>query len=544
MATTATQALDELLDRVRARLPEHADVSQRRNSLAAAISELGLDADQAAAYADGRDVLGEAYERLLTGAERRNAGQFQTPFWAADLMAGWLALEPTRLLLDPGVGAGRLLFRAGERAGGPDRLLGLDSDPLAIKLAARNLAWRGLADRVELRVADFLLDALPEAGTIDAATVNPPYSRHHALPAAVKAAIHDGFHARLGTRFSRLAALHALFLVRTLEVLTPGGRLAFITPSDWLDTNYGRSIRTHVLSRAHVEGLVLFAPEALPFGPGVLSSAAITLMRKGAPTRPTRVVSLPTELPPVIAVLEALTVKASRRRVAPRITVEDVNLGKVSRWSRPKPTSPGPRKGVTLRELARVRRGIATGNNGFFVLSEAERRSRRIPHDVLLPCATGPKAVSGLALTNADLDALGDDARRWVLNDRRPEAETEPTALGTYLRAGRRQGVHRGYLASRRTPWYALERREQTPILWSYFVRANPRFVRNHAGAVPLNTWLAVEPLDGVDPDELCAALNCPETLAGLMATRRNYAGMSKLEPAELSAIRVPGFRR
>lgn len=481
-------------------------------------------------WSDGVDVLGTAYEALVPGAARRAAGQFQTPFWAADLMAGWLLQEPAHLLLDPGVGAGRLLFRASQRPEGrPGRYLGLDVDPTCLAMARLNLALRE-ASPADLRQANFLLDTVSE--TPDAIICNPPYSRHHAIPGEEKAAIHDGLASRLSLRVSRLAGLHVLFLVRALEIAAEGARIAFITPAEWLDVNYGRAVKRFVLDHAHVEGLIVFQDDHLFFD-GALTTAAITLLRKGAAgDQPTRILHLPTELPDVERVLAGLRGEGD-------LTVVEAQLDHSQKWSR---RSGAPARGRPLGELARVRRGIATGCNEFFVISEATRRDRELSTADLRPCITSPRIVDGTELTREDLDGLPAEQPRWALDCRNPETETAPTPLGRYLRWGRRKlRAHAGYLARTRATWYALERRGASPILFTYMNRQNPRFIRNRAGAVALNTFLAVEPREGVDPDALCRALNEPAFLRHVADARRGYGGgLWKLEPKELEALRLP----
>lgn len=523
----------ELVKRTQARAGKDSDPDARRDALLMELEGWTPDTQELTVCADGYDVPGAAYETLLSGAERRDAGQFGTPHYAADLMAAWLLREPVRLLLDPGVGSGRLLYRAGIRKQPPERLLGLDTDPLAVELARRNLTWRGLGEQAEVRKADFFAELSERP---DAVICNPSYARHHALPATVKAAIHEGFEQRLGVRFSRLAALHALFLVRAVELCAPDARIAFITPGDWLDTSYGRAIKKWVLSQASVEGLVLFPENALPFGSSVMSSAAITFLRKHAGAdgseriNKARVIRLPDELPPVDEVLTAL----AGDREHP-LALNGVELTASAKWSRPAPKRNG---GTPLSDLARVRRGIATGKNDYFVLSEATRRKWDLPLDELRPCVPNPRAVKGLEL--ADLDDLSETAPRWVLACWRPAAEDENSPLGAYLRHGRQLGIPHGYLSSNRKPWYGLDKRQPPAILWPYFNRARLRFVRNRGGALALNTWLGVEPHEDVDADKLWRFLNEPRTLEAFRASRRSYAGMSKLEPSELGAVLVP----
>lgn len=494
-----------------------------------------LDVDRAAwePWADGVDVIGAAYEQLVSGVERRPRGQFQTPFWAADLMASWLLSEPTDLLLDPGIGAGRLLFRA-LKAGRhlPGEMLGLDVDPLSLTMARLNVELRDHDGRVQLnlRRRDFLTGSLAERP--DAITCNPPYSRHHSIPPEQKEAIHVGFESRLGQRFNRLAGLHVLFLVRALEVARPGARIAFITPADWLDVGYGRNIKRFVLEQAHVESIVLF-DEGHLFFDGAMTSAAITFIRKEPSAgRTTRIVRLPCELPPHQQVLAAI------KGTSAVLGGEEVELAGARRWGRVhKQISQGTRLG----DLARVRRGLATGCNRFFSLSEETRKRFGIEKVDLRPAIISPRLVSGTELTRAFLDSLSDDQARWVLDRRDTGAEKGRTPIARYLRWGREHlAADTGYLASNRKPWYALERRGDCPILFSYMNRDNPRFIRNYAKAVPLNTFLIVEPKEGVDPDTLCAALNGKFVLDQLNHDRRNYGGgLWKLEPSEVEELRV-----
>lgn len=493
-------------------------------------------ADQPEAYnawTDGLDVVGTAYEALISGAQRRSAGQFQTPFWAADLMAAWLLAEPVMLLLDPGVGAGRLLFRALTAAEHqPELIMGFDVDPLCLVMADANLRLRGNTEHT-LRELNFLLTDV--TGQPDAITCNPPYSRHHAIPSEIKEAIHHGFQTRLGleTPISRLAGLHVLFLVRAIEIAAEAARIAFITPADWVDVNYGREIKRYVLDNAHVEALIVLHDDRLFFD-GALTTAAITLLRKEpSADRPTKLIRLGETLPEIDEVLRGV------RGEPTSLSVEEIRLSADVKWSR---RAGQEVEGTPLTELARVRRGIATGNNKFFVLSETTRQEWGIGLEDLRACVSSPRALPGVEFTAADFDALPDDIARWVIDNRYPEVEEADTPLGRYLRHGRNElDAAKSHLARSRKLWYGLEQRGDCPILFTYLNRERPRFIRNRAAAVPLNTFLIIEPHEGVDPDALCDALNSQAILDQFEASRRNYGGgLWKLEPGEVGKLRVP----
>ena len=96
-------------------------------------------------------------------------------------------------------------------------------------------------------------------------------------------------------------------------------------------------------------------------------------------------------------------------------------------------------------------------------------------------------------------------------------------------------------MSTHRTPWFSIRWHRAFPILFSYFNKNNPRFVRNRANAVPLNTWLVVEPFASIDVDVLFTGLSDRSVVAQAQANGRHYgSGLWKLEPCELERLWVP----
>jgi adenine-specific DNA-methyltransferase len=244
--------------------------------------------------------------------------------------------------------------------------------------------------------------------------------------------------------------------VRALEVSADDALIAFVTPREWLDVNYGRAVKALLLDRATVEGMVVLDTEHLFFN-GVITTAAITLIRKGSPTREaTRIVHVPRELAPADQVLAALAGEQTS------LKVNELQFAPNMKWSRPaQPKRPGAKRStVVLSEIARVRRGVATGCNSFFVLSEARRLDLNLPLSALKSCLASPKLVHGDCVTVTDLAALPDDARRWLIDVDDPGAIDRDDDLGRYLRHGRDNlKVHETYLAGSRARGCPVARR-------------------------------------------------------------------------------------
>ncbi len=446
-------------------------------------------------------------------------------------MAEWLLLERPELLLDPGVGSGALMIGAAQtRTDGVTRLLGLDIDPLALAMAGTTRHLRGI-DGLDLRRSDFLLDDLRERP--QAIICNPPYTRHQDIPADQKAAIHDGLSSRLGRSFSRLASLHVLFLLRALEVADDDARIAFLTPAHWLDMNYAREIKALLLERAHVEALINFPVKDRIFDHAI-TTAAITLIRKGERgAHGTRVVRLSSANSTEAGLRNAMN-GPSRARL--------VTLRSDRRWSGAG-HAPQRKGAITIGDVARVRRGIATGCNAFFVLSEGRRAQLGINRCHLVPCVASPRYFAGATLSENDLTAMDDAVPRWLLNIKKAP-QSGPVAR--YLHHGRtRLDVRDRTLVQQRVTagrkWFEVELDVTAPILFRYLNSSHARFVRNLAGAAPLNNWLIIRPNPGIDADKLFAVLEELGDSTSLESGSRHYGkGLWKLEPRELSGLTLP----
>lgn len=533
-------AVEALVDEVRRRAGSTASTDAVRQSLTDELTDLteGLMQDQTArqVWGDGTDVPGTAYERLLPTLARRPMGQFQTPFWAADLMGRWLLSQQTKTLFDPAVGTGRLLFRAFEHGDNqPDRFVGWDIDELCVLMGALNMRLRRVPN-YSIEHADFLLndDALKRGGLLDhppdATICNPPFSRHQLLPPATKEAVHRNLRDAHGIEVGRRAGLHALFLLRALAVAAPEGRLAFITPAGWLDADYGQAVKTYIASHASVEAMIIFGGRKFFFD-GAQTTAAITLLRNESNDAPSRLIRLGAELPEVDEVLEAV------RGVKTSIKVQETVLRPAARWSRPSVRLP---QGTPLEDLALVRRGVATGHNRFFVISEARRTELGLSEKDFLPCLYRPRLVPELEIDHDDIVALDDGVPRWLLNASSDQRESSEDPLGRYLAAGRELGVPKRHLALKRKCWFQLEQRGRCEIVLPYMHRDTAWFIRNRAGAVPLNTFHVIEPYDPEQADQLWEALNELAVLRQLRRLGREYGnGLWKIEPGDLRRIRL-----
>jgi len=438
------------------------------------------------------------------------------------------------------VGAGaffRAAKRIGSEVGSSFTLLGTELHAEALKEAR---AW-GLAEadlhRVELR--DFLLD--PPSGPFPAIAANPPYIRHHRLPAAYKEALRNFCIRLIGRPLDGRAGLHVYFLLRALERLDhDGGRLAFIVPADTCEGVFAVTLWSWISRHYRLDAVVTFDPEATPF-PGVDINPVILMIRRAQPGQRFHWARL-TEVGG--ANLKRWIISGFTSPPGRGMTVRERSLAEGLETGFSRPPSEGVADGPLLRDFASVLRGIATGANDFFFLTRRQVKDLGLPSRFVLPAVGRTRDVPGDEIHETLLQGLDAAGRPTLLfcPDGRPLAEF-PSAVRRYLEEGERRGLPERPLIASRRPWYRMEIRKPPPLLFAYLGRRNARFIRNLAGVVPLTGFLCVYPRTH-DPQflrELWRLLRDPATIDNLRLVGKSYgAGCLKVEPRALERLPLP----
>lgn len=470
----------------------------------------------------GADPLGGVFLRLRTPAVRRDMGAVYTPDPIIQSMLNWSADQgaPERVV-DPGAGSGRYLLAAAERFPNA-KLVGVELDPLAALMLRANIAARGLTARATVVVEDFRLAELPSVKGRTLYLGNPPYVRHHDIGDDWKQWFAVSAKA-YGVKASKLAGLHIHFFLRALQLAKPGDVGTFITSAEWLDVNYGATLRRLLAERLGGVAVHVLDARARPFEDAA-TTAAITCFKVGEHSDGLRVRSVES--------LEALN-GLSKGDVVPWERVQSA-----TRWSPLfRPARPIPQGYVELGELCRVHRGQVTGGNSVWIAGE---HAAALPDSVLVPTITkardllsageqlnSPEALRRVIDIPADLDALDDEVKQ---------------AVERFLKWAKAQGADGSYIAQHRRAWWSVGLKAPAPILSTYMARRAPAFVRNLCDARHINVAHGLYPRQDLPAATL-------DTLAAWLRSNvvtddgRTYAGgLTKFEPKELERVLVPSL--
>ena len=491
---------------------------------------------------DRRLAIQSRLDAAKDQSERNRMGQFATP---TELAQAILEYAQTQMdaraavrFMDPAIGTGSFFsaLRAVFPAERVQRAVGYEVDPHYGEPATR--LWKGTA--LEVRLEDFTrADPPSDRERCNLLICNPPYVRHHHIDKKEKQRLQARTRQACGIQLNGLAGLYCYFLGLAHPWLATGGLAGWLLPSEFMDVNYGAAVKRYLLSQVTLLHIHRFDPDEGQFGDALVSSAMVWFSQ-GKPPRRHQV---------------RMTYGGSllRPRRERRVPVD--TLRRAPKWTQyPMRKSRSEARVPTLADFFAIKRGLVTGSNGYFILSPEEIEERGLPVEVFRPILPGPRYLPANEIL---ADSVGNpvlECPLFLLDCRWPEAEIREQypILGTYLEAGKAQGIAERYVCRHRSPWYAQERRPATPFLCTYLGRSHSeracpfRFILNHSRATAPNVYLMLYP-KGFLERAVAASVSlkrqiwdCLNDIGSeeILSEGRVYGGgLHKLEPKELGRV-------
>lgn len=475
-------------------------------------------------------------------AERNRLGQFATPSRLAVDMLSYartlLGQHAKVRFLDPALGTGAFYSALLDVFPKNDieSAVGYEIDSHYATATAE--LWE--ATGLDVRLEDFTLARPPETSEKSNLLIcNPPYVRHHHIASVDKQRLQTRTRTACGVGMNGLAGLYCYFLGMSHAWLADRGIAGWLIPSEFMDVNYGASVKRYLLDSVTLLHIHRFDPHEVQFGDALVSSAVVWFRKEKPPRNHT----------------VRFTYGGSLQHPTLDRRVSVNSLRRDPKWTR------YPMKGQydeihapVLADFFKIQRGLATGNNSYFILSSEEITRRKLPMQAFRPILPSPRYIADDEIAADDEGNPVLERRLFVLDCRLEEAEIEqryPT-LWAYLAEGKAQGIAERYLCRHRTPWYMQENRPPAPFVCTYLgrhttARAKPfRFILNHSQATAANVYLMLYPKRSLDAAirqdttlkrRLWKVLNDIRPQTMLDEGRVYGGGLYKLEPKELGNI-------
>lgn len=475
------------------------------------------------------ESLARLYASVVDSSHRRVLGTFFTPqAEVTPMLDMWEATQATpTTVIDVGAGVGVFTAAAAKRWKDA-HVLAVDVNPITLGLLGVRMALPDTAEtaaRVELVLEDYTTwfqARRPEPRSRRLILGNPPYTRAQLLPLKDRARLVADTVGMCGTRSSLSTFITAL----TLNHLNPDDGLCLLLPAQWLESEYARDLRKYLLQLRHRRVELRLAPSEM-FSDAVVDAVILLV---GA--------ERPEEQPFVVSTWEdhaGHTV--DRGNSTPKAWR---SWFKASR-------STGSGRSTDHRlldDVAVVRRGTATGANGFFVLSDDDVAVHELPPEALRPVVRRLTRFD-TKVTQARFDRMGGGDRKWILVA--PPELASDDAVARYLKHGESLGVNDGYLCRiRRGEWYDVTHDLTVPdVIVTAMTRGGVRIVENDLHAAITNNLYGLTWRDGTTKRVRAAVLTWLRSQEGqesLLAQCRSQGhGLRKFEPKALANVELPG---
>lgn len=192
-----------------------------------------------------------------------------------------------------------------------------------------------------------------------------------------------------------------------------------------------------------------------------------------------------------------------------------------------------------LAEHAHIDIGVVTGDNSFFVLTQAEAESLGI-EEYTVPLIGRSQQLEGAVVSADDWGRLASQGSKVLLFHANGEqGRGLSRAARAYIASGEARGANKGYKCSIRSLWYSV------PAIWSpdcllfRQIHDFPRVVLNLVKAVSTDTIHRMR--CKTEPERLVPNLYTHLTAASAEIEGRSYGGgVLELEPTEAERLLVP----
>lgn len=469
--------------------------------------------------------------------DRRKLGQFSTPYDLAKEITAYtlnLQIEKNVRFLEPAVGTGVFLSVLHECLADAcdlqlEESMGIEFDSKYFT-AARSL-WKN----EHFLHADFT--QLKPNEKYNLLISNPPYVRHHLIPSDKKISLTKAVDSDVHIKTSGLMGLYCYFILLSHKWLTEKAVSAWLVPSEFMDVNYGTALKQYLLNTVHLLKIHRYAPAESKFDDALVSSCVVWFVNE--------------KVAGEYEVEFSYGDNIENPQLAKKVLKSQ--LEKETKWTRfpEKEARISAGKETTLGDFFEIKRGIATGDNDFFILTKKDILSKGLSFDeqYFQPILPSPRK---LKIDNIHSDEKGIpimDTQYFLLNCSSIVADE---TIKKYLDSGKSTTATK-YICKNRRIWYQQERRNPTQFLCSYMGREsgkNPlpfRFILNNSNAIATNSYLMLYPKESVRRFLNANALNSTlvwNALKEISALdfseeQRVYGGgLKKIEPRELAKVR------
>ena len=463
------------------------------------------------------------YAQTVSLEHRKKFAQFFTPFVVAEFMTNWvLGNKELKTVLDPAFGLG-IFARAIRQKNVNCFIKGFEIDETILQEANAIFEHE---KNTSISLKDYMFNDW--GNRYDGIICNPPYFKFHDYD---NKTVLKEIEENLGLKLNGFTNLYTLFLLKSAYQLNKNGRSAYIIPSEFLNSDYGKLVKSYLIENKLLRYIIVFDFEETVFD-DALTTASILLFANDKEKSEVEFINVKS-----IDELQSLQTKIQfypKSKAEKSVSFSELNPEIKWRAYYQKQNATRFKNLVPFSTYGKVVRGIATGANEYFTFNQSKAKQYKIDEKYLLPCVTKSVYVKNSFFTKENFEELKEQEKNIFLFN----ATEQNEASSKYILKGEAEEIHKKFLTASRNPWYALEKRPPSPIWVSVFNRNGLRFIRNEANISNLTTFHCIYLNLFSEPkvDLLFAYLLTDISKEIFNDNRREYGnGLHKFEPNDIN---------
>jgi adenine-specific DNA-methyltransferase len=388
---------------------------------------------------------------------------------------------------------------------------------------------------------DFLEWAIPKMidskTPFDGVVGNPPFVRYQYLPPVAQSKSEKIFKL-LNLKFTKHTNAWVPFVLASLSLLRPGGRMGLILPAEIIHVMHAQSLRNYL--GEHCSRLLIIDPEEIWFE-GTLQGAVILFAEK-------KEVQTQHSLGLGIYKVSGKSFMEGDPEFLfdsiPRINGETVE----GKWTRAfltqeerdiyKQIIQKPEV-YKFNDIASVDVGIVTGANKYFLVNDetVERYElKQYAHPMFGRSEHCPGVIYDIA--QHKVNSLKGSPTNFILLD--GKFENFPTKVQEYIKLGEEENLHIRYKCGMRKTWYTVPSVYASKIGMLKRSHHNPKLILNEIGAYTTDTAYRVKVSENTSPEKLVFCFGTSLTALSAELEGRHYGGgVLELVPSEIEKLQI-----
>lgn len=468
------------------------------------------------------------YSKSISLEHRKKFAQFFTPYPIAEVMVKWiLGNKKLNNFLEPAFGLG-VFTRAILSQNKNINIKGFEIDETILENAKDYFQE---FKNVNLILQDYIYSDWKNK--YDGIVCNPPYFKFHDYD---NKNILKEIETNLNYKLNGFTNLYTIFLLKSIYQLSNNGRCAYIIPSEFLNSDYGKLVKEYLIKSKTLRHIIVIDFEENVFD-DALTTASIILCAKDNLTEQVQFSNIQSlkDLPKID---ETISQYPNFFKTSQVYNFSELNPEIKWKAYYQKQNSIRFKHLVPFSTYAKVVRGIATGSNEYFTFNQSKAKRYSIDEQNLLPCICSAKDAKAPFFTTQDFEDLKKNDKPIFLFHAKNSINEN---VISYIKKGESEQINKRFLTASRTPWYSLENRKPAPIWVSVFNRSGLRFIRNEANISNLTSYHCIYPrqtnlFSEINIDLLFAYLLTDTAKQIFDDNSRQYGnGLKKFEPNDLN---------